>query len=101
MPSRAAMGSQEAVQAGEYKITWKHVTTTRIDAPGPAEGIAGRGHTVHERNHGAPLLRGMMEVVVTLAGAVYLTDKLFALVDWIEKKKALPRELGGQTEKDL
>lgn len=43
----------------------------------------------------------MMEVVVTIAGAVYLTDKLFALVDWIEKKKALPRELGGQTEKDL
>lgn len=29
---KAAMGSQEAVQAGEYKITWKHVTTTRIDA---------------------------------------------------------------------
>ena len=43
----------------------------------------------------------MMEVVVTIAGAVYLTDKLFALVDWIEKEKALPRELGGQTEKDL
>ena len=29
---KAAMGSQEAVQAGEYKITRKHVTTTRIDA---------------------------------------------------------------------
>ena len=29
---QAAMGSQAAVQAGEYKITWKHVTTTRIDA---------------------------------------------------------------------
>ena len=29
---KAAMDSQEAVQAGEYKITWKHVTTTRIDA---------------------------------------------------------------------
>lgn len=43
----------------------------------------------------------MMEVVVTIAGAVYLTDKLVALVDWIEKKKALPRALGGKTEKDL
>lgn len=29
---KAAMGSQEALQAGEYKITWKPVTTTRIDA---------------------------------------------------------------------
>ena len=43
----------------------------------------------------------MMEVVVTIAGALYLTNKLFVLVDWIEKKKALPRELGCQTEKDL
>lgn len=29
---KAAMGTQETVQAGEYKITWKPVTTTRIDA---------------------------------------------------------------------
>lgn len=29
---KAAMGTQEAIQAGEYKITWKPVTTTRIDA---------------------------------------------------------------------
>ena len=43
----------------------------------------------------------MMEAVVAIAGAVYLTDKLFALVAWIEQRKALPRELGGQTEKDL
>ena len=28
----------------------------------------------------------MMEAVVTIAGAVYIADKLFALVDWIEKK---------------
>ena len=27
-----AMGTQEAVQAGEYKITWKPVTTARLDA---------------------------------------------------------------------
>ncbi len=27
-----AMGTQEALQAGEYKITWKPVTTARIDA---------------------------------------------------------------------
>ena len=43
----------------------------------------------------------MMEAVVTIAGAVYLTDKLFALVDWIEKGKALPRAPGSRTEKDL
>ena len=43
----------------------------------------------------------MMETVVAIAGVVYLTDKLFALLAWIEKEKALPRELGGQTEKDL
>ena len=29
---KAAMGSQEALQAGEYKITWKPVTTARLDA---------------------------------------------------------------------
>lgn len=43
----------------------------------------------------------MMEAVVAVAGAVYITDKLFALVDWIEKKKALPREPGSKTEKSL
>ena len=43
----------------------------------------------------------MMEVVVTIAGAVYLTDKLFVLIDWIEQRKALPREPGSRTEKDL
>ena len=26
------MGDAEAVQAGEYKITWKPVTTTRLDS---------------------------------------------------------------------
>lgn len=29
---KAHMGDQEAVQAGEYKITWKPVTTTRLDS---------------------------------------------------------------------
>ena len=43
----------------------------------------------------------MMEAVVTIAGAVYIADKLFALVDWIEQRKALPREPGSRTEKDL
>lgn len=28
---KAAMGESEAVQAGEYKITWKPVKTARID----------------------------------------------------------------------
>lgn len=28
---KAAMGDCEAVQAGEYKITWKEITTARID----------------------------------------------------------------------
>lgn len=28
---KAAMGDSEAVVAGEYKITWKTVTTARID----------------------------------------------------------------------
>lgn len=28
---KAAMGNCEAVQAGEYKITWKEITTARID----------------------------------------------------------------------
>ena len=38
----------------------------------------------------------MMEVVVTIAGAVYLTDKLFALVDWIEKGKPFPVRLAAE-----
>lgn len=29
---KAAMGDTEAVQAGEYRITWKNVTTARVDA---------------------------------------------------------------------
>ena len=29
---KAAMGDSEAVQAGEYKITWKSVTSSRLDA---------------------------------------------------------------------
>ena len=28
---KAFMGDSEAVQAGEYRITWKHVTSTRMD----------------------------------------------------------------------
>lgn len=28
---KAAMGDSEAIQAGEYKITWKPVKTVRID----------------------------------------------------------------------
>ena len=28
---KAAMGNSESVQAGEYKITWKAVTASRID----------------------------------------------------------------------
>ena len=28
---KAAMGDSEAIQTGEYKITWKPVTTARID----------------------------------------------------------------------
>ena len=43
----------------------------------------------------------MMEAVVTIAGAVYIADKLVALVTWIEKEKALPREPASRTEKDL
>ena len=29
---KAAMGSQEALQAGEYKVTWKPVKSSRLDA---------------------------------------------------------------------
>mgnify|MGYP000439869077 CR=1 FL=1 len=43
----------------------------------------------------------MIGAVVAIAGAIYLTDKLFALVAWIEKEKALPREPGSKTEKEL
>lgn len=29
---KAAMGDSEAIQAGEYKVTWKPVKSTRLDA---------------------------------------------------------------------
>ena len=29
---KAAMGDSEAIQAGEYKVTWKPVTASRLDA---------------------------------------------------------------------
>ena len=29
---KAAMGDSEAIQAGEYKVTWKPVTSARLDA---------------------------------------------------------------------
>ena len=29
---KAAMGAQEELRAGEYKITWKPVTSSRLDA---------------------------------------------------------------------
>lgn len=29
---KAAMGPQEAIQAGEYKVTWKPVTSSLLDA---------------------------------------------------------------------
>ena len=28
---KAAMGDSEAIQAGEYKITWKPITSSRLD----------------------------------------------------------------------
>ena len=96
---KAAMGASEAIQAGEYKITWKH--NDQSGHHGSEKGPAGRGCAVHERNHRAPLFCGMMEAVVTIAGAVYLTEKLFALVDWIEQRKALPRTPASRAEKDL
>ena len=43
----------------------------------------------------------MNGTVVAIAGALYLTDKLFALVDRIEQRKALPRAPASRTEKDL
>ena len=30
---KAAMGDRETVQAGEYRISWKAVTSARIDTP--------------------------------------------------------------------
>lgn len=42
---KAAMGDSETVQAGEYKITWKPVTSIRIDTRALKEAlpdVAGR-----------------------------------------------------------
>ena len=36
---KAAMGDSEAIQAGEYKVTWKPVTSTRLDATALREAL--------------------------------------------------------------
>lgn len=36
---KAAMGDSETVQAGEYKITWKPVTSIRIDTRALKEAL--------------------------------------------------------------
>ena len=36
---KAAMGTQEAIQAGEYKIIWKPVTTARVDTTALREAL--------------------------------------------------------------
>ena len=36
---KAYMGDSEAVQAGEYTITWKQVKTARIDATAPRKAL--------------------------------------------------------------
>ena len=36
---KAHMGDQEAVQAGEYKLTWKSVKTARIDNTAPKKAL--------------------------------------------------------------
>ena len=48
---KAHMGDAEAVQAGEYKITWKSVKTARIDTTAPKKGPAGCGPGVHPGDH--------------------------------------------------
>ena len=36
---KAAMGDSESIQAGEYKITWKAVTSSRIDTTALREAM--------------------------------------------------------------
>ena len=36
---KAAMGRQEAVQAGEYRISWKSVTTAKLDGKALREAL--------------------------------------------------------------
>ena len=36
---KAAMGASEAIQAGEYKIIWKPVTTARVDTTALREAL--------------------------------------------------------------
>ena len=56
---KAAMGDSEAVQAGEYKITWKAVKTLQNRHHGPETGNAGRCTGIYQGNHHPALLRGM------------------------------------------
>ena len=54
---KAAMGDQDSIQAGEYRITWKPVTSVRIDTA--AKSPAGRSGALYQEDHRPPLLRGV------------------------------------------
>ena len=43
----------------------------------------------------------LLQIAAVAAAGVIGGDTLFALVAWIEQRKALPREPGSKTEKDL
>ena len=80
---KAAMGASESMTAGEYKITWKNVTSARIDTSALKKALP--DVAVHQRSHRAPLLRNMMGVIAAVAGAIQIASWAMALLDAIEK----------------
>ena len=56
---KAHMGDTEELRAGEYKITWKPVTSSRLDA------VALRAALPEVHQHRPPLLRGMRKAPIS------------------------------------
>lgn len=54
---KAAMGDSESIQAGEYKITWKAVTSSRIDTTALRKALPDVAERLTWENPCAPLLR--------------------------------------------
>lgn len=56
---KAAMGDAEEVRAGEYRITWKSVTSSRLDTAALKKSLPEVAGAVHQAGHHTPLLRGI------------------------------------------
>ncbi|MCC8121709.1 MAG: hypothetical protein LIO42_06985 [Oscillospiraceae bacterium] len=56
---KAHMGDSEELQAGEYRITWRAVKSSRIDTSALRKALPDIAERFHQGKHGPPLLCGL------------------------------------------